>query len=233
MKGDHASNPLGPFARGLWRRVREYAQARSLSKEEGNLQARARDLRRRAALDLLQSAGTEGQIALGHTLDDQVETLLYRVGRYAGLAAFAGMRPRQGVWVRPLLGVRRRETARYCEDQQLAFAEDRGNVDPAYARSRLRTGVLPAWEAALPGAVETAARTAEVAAEGVDLLHVMADALLEELGFPEPAAEFGPALSVPRLSRLPRGARHLLLHRFLGHIRLLSPPRNWSRPSTA
>ena len=194
-----------------------------LSKEEGNLQARARDLRRRAALDLLESAGGEGQIALGHTLDDQVETLLYRVGRYAGLAALSGMRPRQGVWVRPLLGVRREETARYCEEQQLAFAEDRGNVDPAYARSRLRAGVLPAWEAALPGAVETAARTAEVAAEGVDLLHVMADELLEELGFRDPAPPFGPALSLPRLSRLPRGARRLLLHRFLGRLPALEP----------
>ncbi len=298
MRRDHASHPPGPPTRDLRRRVREYAQARSLfgadvlvvmvsggqdstcllhllatgavpeasrarlralhvnhglrgpeseaderlvralcerlqvpltvvaaplSKEEGNLQARARDLRRRAALDLLESAGSEGQIALGHTLDDQVETLLYRVGRYAGLAALAGMRPRQGVWVRPLLAVRRRETARYCEDQQLAFAEDRGNIDPAYARSRLRAGVLPAWEAALPGAVETAARTAEVAAEALDLLQVTADALLEDLGFAEPAAEFGPALSVARLSRLPREARHLLLHRFLGRMPTLEP----------
>ncbi len=293
MARDHASTPIGPFARKVRQRVREYGQARSLieadalvvmvsggqdstcllhllatgavpetsrsrlralhvnhglrgpeseaderlvralcgrlevpltvvaaplSKEEGNLQSRARDLRRRAALDLRESAGTEAQIALGHTLDDQVETLLYRVGRYAGLSALAGMRPRQGVWVRPLLGVRRWETARYCEEQRLSFAEDRGNVDPAYARSRLRAGVIPAWEAALPGAVETAARAAEVAAEGVDLLQVLADELLEELGFRDPAPEFGPALSLPRLSRLPRGARHLLLHRFLGRM---------------
>ena len=137
---------------------------RPVEKAAGNVQEAARDARREAAL----AAAAEndcGRIVLGHTADDQVETMLYRLGRYGGLAAFAGMLPNDPPWVRPLLGCRREETAAYCRDQGLEFAEDRGNVYPGYARTAIRETVLPAWEAGLPGAVNAACRAAEVAAE--------------------------------------------------------------------
>jgi tRNA(Ile)-lysidine synthase len=137
---------------------------RPVEKTAGNVQEAARDARREAALAVASENGC-GRIVLGHTADDQVETMLYRLGRYGGLAAFAGMLPNDPPWVRPLLGCRREETAAYCRDQGLEFAEDQGNAYPGYARTAIRETVLPAWEAGLPGAVDAACRAAEVAAE--------------------------------------------------------------------
>ena len=88
-----------------------------IAKSEGNVQEVAREARRAAALDVAEQSGCD-RIALGHTADDQVETLLYRMGRYGGLAALAGMRPCDPPWVRPLLECRREETAAYCVEQR-------------------------------------------------------------------------------------------------------------------
>jgi tRNA(Ile)-lysidine synthase len=140
-----------------------------LDKRAGNLQARARQ-ERRAAAAAVAAAEELPRIAVAHTLDDQVETMLYRLGRYGGLAALRGMVPAALPWVRPLLGVRRTETAAYCRAMGLTWAVDKGNDDPGYARTGLRSSVLPAWEAALPGAARAAARAAGVAAETAALL---------------------------------------------------------------
>jgi tRNA(Ile)-lysidine synthase len=138
---------------------------RPVMKTGGNVQERAREARREAAL---QAAAEHhcGRIALGHTADDQAETMLYRLGRYGGLAAFRAMPPCDPPWVRPLLEARRAETEAYCRERGIEFAVDRGNAYPGYARTTLRQEVLPAWETAMPGAVEAAARAAEVAGAG-------------------------------------------------------------------
>ena len=114
----------------------------TLDKRTGNLQARAREARRAAALTVA-GAWDLPRIALAHTLDDQVETMLYRLGRYGGLAALRGMRPVTPPWVRPLLGVRRADTAAYCRAAGLTWAVDRGNDDPGYARTGLRSTRAP------------------------------------------------------------------------------------------
>jgi len=137
---------------------------RPVDKAAGNVQEAARDARREAGLAVAAQQEC-ARIAIGHTADDQVETMLYRLGRYGGLAALTGMLPADPPWVRPLLGCRREETAAYCRHLGLEFAEDRGNFYPGYARTAIRETVLPAWEAALPGAVDAACRAAEVAAE--------------------------------------------------------------------
>ena len=147
-------------------------------------------------------------IALGHTADDQVETMLYRLGRYGGLAAFRGMLPSDPPWVRPLLACRREETARYCRDHGLDFAEDRGNTYPGYARTGIRERVLPVWEAGLPGAVEAAARAAEVAAE---MEWLVGDLLAEA----NPKGADAEDLSVTRLLQCAAPLRRLLLHQWL------------------
>ncbi len=137
---------------------------RPVAKTGGNVQERAREARREAALQAAAEHGCD-RIALGHTADDQAETMLYRLGRYGGLAAFRAMPPCDPPWVRPLLEARRAETEAYCRERGIEFAVDRGNAYPGYARTALREEVLPAWEAAMPGAVEAAARAAEVAGE--------------------------------------------------------------------
>lgn len=179
-----------------------------VSKAVGNLQATAREARRAAARRAAADVGA-GRIALGHTLDDQVETLLYRLGRYAGLDSLAAMHPRSGQWVRPFLTRRRAETAAYCVAHGLAYATDRGNADEAYVRTAIRRYVVPAWEAALPGAVVGAGRAAAVAAEAVDVIdEVVADAWAQ-CGVGEAGRmEF----SAAQLNRLSGPTRHALLH---------------------
>jgi tRNA(Ile)-lysidine synthase len=185
---------------------------RSVDKAAGNVQESARAARREAALQVAEEQGCT-RIALGHTADDQVETMLYRLGRYGGLAAFRSMRPSDVPWVRPLLNCRRADTGAYCRDHVLEFADDRGNAYPGYARTGIREEVLPAWEAALPGAVESAARAAEVAAEIEEVLRGVLLKAGTDLGHPDMAE--ASAMNVPRLSRLSAPLRRLLLHRWL------------------
>lgn len=179
---------------------------RPITKAAGNVQAAAREARREAALAAARELGCE-RIALGHTADDQVENMLYRLGRYGGLAAIRGMLPCNPPWVRPLLNVRRKDTASFCLETGLEYAVDRGNAYPGYARTGIREQVLPAWERVLPGAVRAASRAAEVAAE----MEQLVDAVLAE-GFPGPDSS---SVSAARLLGFTRPVRRLLLHALL------------------
>ncbi len=186
-----------------------------VSKEGGNVQAEARRLRQAAALEMLGEAGLS-VAAVAHTLDDQVETLLYRLGRYGGLRALAGMSPNDPPWVRPLLGVRRAETDAYCRAHGLEYAVDRGNENPGYARTGLRQRVVPTWEEVLPGAVAAAGRAAEVAAEAYQVLREVVDAALIDVAPADVPAGGSPReLSIARLSSLSPALRRAVLHTVL------------------
>ena len=145
------------------------------------MQAEARAARRAAALELMSRSDASVAV-LGHTLDDQVETMLYRLGRYGGLQSLVGMLPVDPPWIRPLLTARRAETGDYCDAHGLVYAVDRGNDYPGYARTGLRGSVVPAWEAALPGAVESAGRAAEVAAEAAEIVRAAVLAARDAVG---------------------------------------------------
>ena len=84
------------------------------------------------------------RIALGHTLDDQAETVLLGLGRGSGPRSVAGMVEDRPPYWRPLLGVRRETTRQACADQGLPVWDDPWNDDPAYTRVRLRTRGAPA-----------------------------------------------------------------------------------------
>lgn len=192
---------------------------RTVQKRLGNVQEAAREARRTEALAVAAQEGCD-RIALGHTADDQAETLLYRTGRYGGLAALAGMRPLDLPWVRPLLGCRREETAAYCRQQGLEFSVDRGNAYPGYARTGIREKVLPAWEAALPGAVGAACRTAEVATEAGEAIAAVLEQARAAVEAPWAWADSATAdrchdLSAAALLTLPVPIRRLLLHEWL------------------
>ena len=187
---------------------------RPIEKQRGNVQEAARDVRREAGLHVASERDC-ARIALGHTADDQVENMLYRLGRYGGVAAFAGMAACDPPWVRPLLECRREETAEYCAEHGLDFADDSGNAYPGYARTAIRGNVLPAWEEALPGAVEAACRAAEVAGE----MQALAEDIVRE-AFPgvtggSPEGAEAEELCVAGLLGLTPPLRRLLLHRWL------------------
>lgn len=90
-------------------------------------------------------------IATAHTLNDQAETLLFRLARGAGLRGAGGIRPVSGAFVRPLLAVGRAETEGYCAALGIPFVQDETNASPLYARNRLRAA-LPALVSANAGA---------------------------------------------------------------------------------
>jgi tRNA(Ile)-lysidine synthase len=128
----------------------------------GNLQAWARDLRYAAGARL---AGEHGaRLAAGHTLTDQVETILYRLAVSPGRRALLGMEADRGRLVRPLLAaeVTRADTAAWCLERGLAWREDATNLDPAFARTRVREGLLPALRAVDERAELNVLRTAQL-----------------------------------------------------------------------
>jgi tRNA(Ile)-lysidine synthase len=140
----------------------------------GGPEAAARAARRSA----LQAAATEHgatAVLLGHTLDDQAETVLLGLARGSGPRSLSGMAPRDGLWRRPFLGIRRSQTEAVCRAAGLTWWEDPHNRDAALTRVRVRTRTLPMLEADLgPGVVEALARTAALARADADLLDVQA-----------------------------------------------------------
>lgn len=83
-------------------------------------------------------------IATAHTADDQLETLLLRLGRGTGLVGASGMRARRGRWLKPLLEATRADLEADLRRAGLAWREDASNASPAHARNRVRHTVVPA-----------------------------------------------------------------------------------------
>ncbi len=141
----------------------------------GGLEAAAR----RARYGALRQARPGSVVLLGHTLDDQAETVLLGLGRGSGARSLAGMRTWDAPWLRPLLGVRRATTRDACAALGLPVWDDPHNIDPRFTRVRLRQEVLPLLEDVLAGGVAAAlARTAEQLREDVDALDAVAAGLL-------------------------------------------------------
>jgi tRNA(Ile)-lysidine synthase len=136
----------------------------------GGPEAAAREARY-AALDAVARRTGASAVMLGHTLDDQAETVLLGLARGSGARSLAGMAARRDVLRRPLLGVRRTATLAACQALDLAPWSDPHNVDPAYARTRVREDALPALVDALgPAVPEALARTAALLRADADAL---------------------------------------------------------------
>lgn len=179
---------------------------------EGGPEAAARAARYAA----LEEAATElgaAAVLLGHTLDDQAETVLLGLARGSGAASLQGMAVSSGdgkvTYLRPLLGIRRATTLQACLDAGLEPWHDPQNSDPAFARVRVRETVLPLLEAELgPGIAEALARTAEQAREDTEALDHFADEQIEELA---DHAEAGISLSVKGLEHNPAALRQRII----------------------
>ncbi|HWH29435.1 MAG TPA: tRNA lysidine(34) synthetase TilS, partial [Mycobacteriales bacterium] len=136
----------------------------------GGPEAAARALRYRLLDEAADRRGVAA-VLLGHTLDDQAETVLLALARGSGARSLAGMAPVRGRYRRPLLGLDRVTVRQACAEAGLQPVDDPHNADAAFARARVRHDVLPAVERALgPGVAAALARTA-------DLLRADADAL--------------------------------------------------------
>lgn len=137
-------------------------------------EAAARDARYGALS--ARSAALDATILLGHTLDDQAETVLLGLARGSGARSLAGMPVRAGGYLRPLLALRRTTTEAACAELDLHPWSDPQNADRRFRRVRVRETVLPTLEAELgPGIAEALARTASLLADDADLLDRLAD----------------------------------------------------------
>jgi tRNA(Ile)-lysidine synthase len=166
---------------------------------------------RRARYGALRAARPhpDSPVLLGHTLDDQAETVLLGLGRGSGARSLAGMRTWDAPWLRPLLGVRRVVTGAACAAQDLPVWDDPHNVDPRFTRVRLRHEVLPLLEEVLAGGVAAAlARTAAQLREDSDALDALAAVLLA-------AARDGDALRPEPLASAPPAVRRRVLRAWL------------------
>lgn len=137
----------------------------------GGPEAAARSARYSALAPLTAS----GLVLLGHTADDQAETVLLGLGRGSGTRSIAGMRPAAAGYLRPLLGLRRADTAAACDALGLPVWQDPHNQDPRYRRVRLRLEVLPLLDEVLAGGVVPAlCRTASQLQDDLDALDLLA-----------------------------------------------------------
>jgi tRNA(Ile)-lysidine synthase len=118
-----------------------------------SLQEAARKVRLQALEDVALRQGCT-RVALAHTADDQAETVLFRILRGTGLAGLAGIPYRRGIFIRPLLDVRRRSILAYLGKRHIPFIEDPSNRNRHYARVRIRHDILPALAQENPKIVE-------------------------------------------------------------------------------
>lgn len=175
---------------------------------DGGPEAAARTARYEALGHVAAETGAE-LILLGHTLDDQAETVLLSLARGSGTRSLAGMPARRGVFARPFLDVRRATTEAICAEAGLPWWDDPTNAggpdDPV--RSRLRADVMPNLIAVLgEGALASLARTADLARADADLLDQLAEQALTTLSTPPDVTE---------LRALAPALRSRILHQLL------------------
>jgi tRNA(Ile)-lysidine synthase len=185
-------------------------QIKTLAVEPGpNLEARARDARYQAIEEAAAHIGASA-VLLGHTLDDQAETVLLALARGSGTRSLSGMAPCRGLLRRPLLAIRRAETVEACAAAGLEPWDDPmntpGGPHPSL-RAEVRAMVLPKLVEVLgPGVILGLVRTAQLARADAEVLEHLADGA-------EARAAIGGEIVVNRLEGEPMAVRRRVLRR--------------------
>ena len=183
--------------------VKGFARVRNLSVE---------DAARRIRYDFLEQAADAfgaDRIAVGHTQDDQAETFLLKLIRGAGLTGLAGIRPRRGRVIRPLLDAARGELRTYLSVVGEHLIEDESNEDLANPRNRIRHRVLPELDCAAGASTRPAiARAAGLAREDTEWLDELAERRYTQLAVP---SEDGVAIEAAVLAAEPAPVRRRVL----------------------
>jgi tRNA(Ile)-lysidine synthase len=183
--------------------VRTYASEQRLSIEKAARRARYAFLHRAAA-----DAGAD-RIAVGHTRDDQAETFLLKLSRGAGLTGLAGIYPRHGALVRPLLEASRADLRAYLLAGGFGWVDDESNEDLENPRNRIRHRVIPELDRAYGGpSVPAIARAAGLARADAVWLDEVARRRYDELAYPK---ETGVEFEAAQLEREPLPIRRRIL----------------------
>ncbi len=199
--------------------VRSYAEEHSLSLEEA-----ARMLRYRFLFAQARSKGA-GIVAVGHTADDQVETILMHFLRGAGMAGLKGMAGRTLLpefdrkipLVRPILHLWRNETEGYCREHGLQPVLDPTNRDQTYFRNRLRHSLIPELEKYNPRFKNTLLRTAEALTGDYEALDDAVDSTWEKVV--SKADTDYVAFRGPDLAKIPKGLLRNILRKAMASLR--------------
>ena len=190
--------------------VLRYARALGLSIEDAARRNRYEFLSRSA-----DALGAD-TIAVGHTQDDQAETFLLKVARGAGLTGLAGIFPRRGQVVRPLLEASRADLQSWLRATGETWVDDESNADLGIARNRIRHVVLPELDRAAGGSTRGAlARAAALAREDAQWLDELADQHFDSL---VTAGPDGLEIDATGAQQVPVVLRRRVLHRAMRRV---------------
>ena len=179
-----------------------------------DFQEHARRIRYDAARELV-AQGRADVVVTAHNRDDQAETVLYRLVKYAAPSALRGMRSREDGLVRPLLCIGAAELRAYCAALSIAYGHDESNDTVDYRRNLLRHEVLPVLARVNPRVSEALAEAAALAERDHEALAAAADEAWARVARPAPAgpgdASWG--LDLSALAAEPAALRTLCLRR--------------------
>ena len=171
--------------------------------QESGIEAGARDARYKALADLAEKLGTK-KVFLGHTRDDQAETVLLGLARGSGTRSLSGMAVENGIYIRPLLSITREQTVNACKEIGVEFWNDPHNINPEFSRVRVRREVLPVMEEKMgPGISAALARSAALLRDDADALDSIATQAISSMDLSD--------LECQALSELPRAIRSRIL----------------------
>ena len=178
------------------------ADVPSAAKRDGvSIEVAGREARQRFYAEAITTAGAS-RVAVAHTRDDQAETVLLRLTRGAGTAGLAGMAPRRGPLVRPVLDATRRELQQYLRDRGETWREDATNLDRTIPRNFVRHEVLPRLRTINAQADNALARAADMLRVDADFLETLANAKYLQIVEPDTEQE-KVIVSAAELTRLP------------------------------
>ena len=136
--------------------VKSYAQSQGMNRQEA-----ARALRYMVFEETAYKINAQ-RIALGHTADDQAETLLMRLFRGSGPTGLSAIPPIRGIIIRPLIEIERAEIERFLEEEKIDFIVDSSNLRKDYLRNKIRSSLIPMLKEYNPAIIDTLSRTAAI-----------------------------------------------------------------------
>lgn len=170
---------------------------------KSGIEAGARDARYQA-LSTIAEKMKAVRVFLGHTRDDQAETVLLGLARGSGTRSLSGMAVENGIYIRPLLAITREQTEKACAEIKINYWNDPHNVNQEFSRVRVREEVLPVMEYQLgPGISAALARSAGLLRDDADALDAIADSAMGSMNLAD--------LDAAGLAELPRAIRSRVL----------------------
>lgn len=179
---------------------------------------------RYAALESYAKSINASAIFLGHNQDDLAESVLLGLTQGAGTKSLAGMKTRDGLYIRPFLSVTRAEIIEACAEARIEYWSDPQNADERFTRVKIRSTIIPMLEDEIgPGIKEALARSARIFREDSDALDLLTDEIFDTIADPT-------SIEISLLEPLPSAIRKRVIRRALaglGASRITAEQLGW------